>query len=340
MANLASKTNISKQVQKKRVIEHIRQDACDLFSGNKTGHVGYMRYGAPLYEGDKVLGAQFWYNSQQSEDYYLIREEKNLLKRILHDSIFEQDLEFERFVDYGPGDIYAVAAKAIPLMNKIQAKEYVALDMCENYAKDAAICIATSCKKHASYNVVNFFTKDVSIGVSKSFLFMAGSTIANIPIDIRVKDSFLHLSAFFGRARKSVTAGSWFLIGYDANNDEESLLRSYNNPPDVARFYENALWMIERDTDYQFDPAAFAYKGCWIAEEHRFAHYLVAQTDCQIVSSNGESYHFYKDAALHIDNSYKFPPEMVQRAAANAGWKTKKLWTETGRVHYILLEAI
>lgn len=322
----------------KSPVSQLKRDAQGLFSGDRTGHIGYMRYGSPAFEGDKVLGAQFWYNSQQSDSYYLAREETELLKRVLSDDVLKQIVS-KRFIDLGPGDIYAVANKSIPLVNELQIKDYIALDTCENYARDAAVCVATSCKVNASYRIANFFTRDLNIRTEKAFLFMGGSTISNIPVDIAIKDSTLHLVSFLRRVRKCVDVGSHFLIGYDANNDKETLDRSYNDNYPVSRFYQNAFWMIERDTDYVFDPDAFAYRGCWIPEEHRFAHYLVAQRDCKVTAAN-ETYYFYKGAALHIDNSYKFPVAMMERAAENAGWKAKKIWTETGRVHYILFEAV
>jgi L-histidine N-alpha-methyltransferase len=325
--------------QSKKHLDHIAQDAHDLFSGLKTGHVGYMRYGSPEFEGDQVLGAQFWYNSQNLDDYYLSREDQNLLHQILASGDLES-LNVTTVVDFGPGDIYAVANKAIPLTNTLKAQQYIAVDMCENYARDAALCVATSSKIDTSYRMRNFFTKEVDLLVDDALFFMAGSTISNIPIDIRVKDFNLHLTAFMSRMRRVVKNRGYFLIGYDANNDEDSLCRSYCNGPPVSRFYENALWMIERDSDYAFDPSAFAYQGRWIAEEYRFAHYLVAQRDVVVTSPHSETYYFHEGAALHIDNSYKFPVAVMERAAANAGWKTKKIWTETGRVHYILLEAV
>lgn len=310
-----------------KIIDDVRA----LFTGQRTGHLGYLLYGPMHFPNTDFLNVDYWEVNQVSQDFYIPAEEEKILEKALKDVSFA----VKTVIDLGPGEDAAIQKKSMAVLKKLQARKYIPVDTTRTYAEHAA----TFANVPSEVCVANFFDNVLPIQKEKNaLLFMAGSTITNIPVDRRVTDATLPLSLHLRNFRFAVDDHSYFLIGYDANQDTETLDRSYNNPT-FANVIKNLMWRIRLETGFDFDPSLFAYEGQWIPEEHRFAHNLVAKEDVTIKGPN-ESFFFPKGHVFHVQNSYKFPPEMMIRAGENAGWKAKKVWTETGRVHYILFEAV
>lgn len=307
-----------------------------LFFGEKTGHVGYLQYGSPLFQGDDVRGADLWTQCRLHEDYYLAREDDALLEKVIKD-ISGLDINVDSVVDLGPGDRNALLAKTAPLIDKLDSKKYIAIDMATSYARDAAEFVSQHCGIKGQANVSNFLEECLNIKEEKALLFMGGSTISNIPVDIDVKDATLHLSAQLAKFRSCVDDQSYMLIGFDSNQDQSSLDASYQT--DVhARLIEDIMWRMARDTDAEFNPECFQYQGKWMPKEHRYAHNVFVKKACVIRSGENETF-LDRGQVLHLDNSYKFPAEMLAKAALNADWEVVQAWTSTGRAQYTLLKA-
>jgi uncharacterized SAM-dependent methyltransferase len=309
------------------------EDIVALFSGVRTGHLGYMLYGPLHYPDTDFIEVDYWASNQASTDFYIPDEEATLIESIAGNL----SVKAESLVDLGPGEEKALQQKASPLVSALNVEKYVAVDATLDYVDAAMNYISATNGIITEGYVVNFFDKKLPFTRSNTLLFMAGSTITNIPVDITTTNATLELSRYLRYFRGAVDDSSHFLIGYDANQNISSLDRSYNNPV-FAHVIENLMWRIRVEHGFDFNPALFKYEGEWIADEHRFAHYLVAKENVH-VSGHGQRFRFLKGHRFHVQNSYKFPPEMMSKAAENAGWKTKKIWTETGRVHYMLFEA-
>ena len=305
-------------------------DVRNLFTGKKSGHLGYLLYGPTHIPYTDFLDIDYWSVNQSNKNFYISDEEIELLKTVTSDL----KLTASTMIDLGPGEDVAILQKSLPVLKKIQASSYIAVDLVNSYVDKAITFSNLPSKKYQT----NFFDSVLPFKTSNALLFMAGSTITNIPVDASVSDATLELSYYLRNFRFAVDDRSHFLIGYDANQDTNLLNQSYNNKV-FANVIENLVWRIRQETGFDMDPSAFSYKGTWIPEEHRFAHHLIVTKDT-CVAGVGELWRFRAGQRLHVQNSYKFPVSVMDRAAENAGWKTKKIWTETGRVHYILLEAV
>lgn len=317
----------------------IENDARLLFNGEKSGHLNHLMYGTPEFAGDNVQGSGYWVRIRQSKEYYIRQEDDQLLMSAVIKDFIEQQVEFKNLIDLGPGDATAVYTKTVPLLRAVNAKRYVAVDLDANYARDSALLVETLSNVEGDYLVNDFINEKLPIKDGSSIVFLGGGTIGNIPVDLRIKDAGMYLAHVFSSLKRSLKKKDQILIGFDANQDEAMLREAYCGELN-ARAVKDILFRIERDTRFNFDPNSFALHAEWIAAEYRFAHYLMAQEDVEITGPEQECFQFKKGHKLHVQNSYKFPPEMMSKAAENAGWKTKKIWTETGRVHYMLFEAV
>lgn len=314
----------------------VQKDAFDFFSGRRSGHIGYLQYGTTEYKNDPVCGSEIWSKFRHIQDYYLTNEDDGLIKEIIP-YISNINLDVETFIDLGPGDYESLLSKTQPLVNASKANRYIAIDMAEIYAQDAARFVATNCAVKSQAVVSDFLQASINIKQEKALLFMGGSTISNIPVGIEVKDATLYLSAQLAKYRSCVDNKSYMLIGFDSNQDEETLDAAYQNHVHSS-LVENALFHIHRDTNISFDPSNFKYKGIWIVSEHRYAH-CVKVLDSASVNSGFEKISLKKGQILHVDNSYKFPVSILKKAATNAGWNVMNSWTQTGRVNYVLLSS-
>jgi uncharacterized SAM-dependent methyltransferase len=337
MLNLKSLFTTEQPVIEALVQDDITSDAIKLFSGERTGHVGHLIYGDSDTLDDHVLGADLWAQARHQDEYYPADEENLLIKKVIA-RLGSFNTHIRTFIDLGPGNTAALLAKTLPLIQNLHAKNYIAIDLSENYAHNAKNYVGLNGAVKAEAVIANFFTHNLPFKKKNAFLFMGGSTITNIPVDIRTKDPIFHLSMQLSKFRKSVDNNSYLLLGFDANQNAESLYASYGSPV-MARLFEDTMWRIARDTPIEFDPSSYAYHGIWKADEHRFAH-CVKATRNNIICLPGRMINVPKGHLFHLQNSYKFPVEFLAKAASNAGWKQKMVWTETDRCHYMLLEAV
>ena len=321
----------------KTIDEDITRDATLLFKRERSGHVGYLCYGSPVDALDNVRGAEAWAQACKEEGYYLKREDDHLLQSVIQ-RLPTYNIKARTFIDLGPGDENALRTKTLPLLRCINAQRYIAVDMTQEYADAAASHVSKALETKAETVVANFMEQELPFHKNRAFLFFGGSTIGNISVDIRIKDPTLALSAQLAKFRDSIDQNGYLLVGFDANQEKNSLQGAFS-ARGIDRMVEDIIWRIARDTDIELDASAFKYHGEWIAAEHRIAHCVKATRNCIIRLRHG-TVNVAKGQIFHLMSSYKFPVDMMKKAALNAGWKTKMIWSETDRCHYALFEAI
>lgn len=313
------------------------QDAKDLFLNRRTGHLGYLQYGSPEFTDDPVHGATLWSKLRFIPEYYLARDDDTLLADVITDLV-KSNVQVSSVIDLGPGDVHALESKTLPLVKALKASQYIAVDMCKLYATESAYFMAASAAITSQSYMGNFLEDALEFNEVNTLMFMGGSTISNIPVDIHTKDATLYLSAQLAKLRTSVDASSYLLIGFDANQDQESLNAAYQNKTH-GRLVEDILWRLARDTRLDIQATDFRYHGEWMPDEHRYAHCVKVENDCAF-SIQGKTVSLEQGQILHMDNSYKFPVELLTKAAENANWHVQNIWTRTQKAHYILLQAV
>jgi uncharacterized SAM-dependent methyltransferase len=319
-------------IEPKHIDLKIALDAEALFAGTKTGHLSYIHYGEPRDPDDPVCGGREWIKLQNHPDYYVTREERQLIPSVARD--LRTLVLVPEIVDLGTGDDDNTRSKTIPLIKGLFFHTYRAVDFSESYARQAAAAVRSELDVIARHHCFDFLRPPPGLQFPLALLLMSGSTFTNIPASR--EGGHGQLQAQFAKVRGLLKSEGYLLVGFDTNQDENDLHRAYANEPH-ARMSTDVLWRIVRDTDITLEPENFEFRGCWMADEYRYAQMLTVKRNC-VISSPRRSFALQAGQMFNIANSFKFPVDAMAQAAAGAGWRVRQVWTQTGRVHYGLFE--
>lgn len=97
---------------------------------------------------------------------------------------------------------------------------------------------------------------------SRRLVAFLGGTIGNLYVEER--------RAFLGALTDALTPGDWFLLGIDVIKPVDRIIAAYDDATGVTdAFIRNALAVINRELDADFDLGNFDYVPLWDAREHR-----------------------------------------------------------------------
>ncbi len=153
--------------------------------------------------------------------------------------------------------------------------------------------------------------------------FFPGSTIGNLePAEAR--DLLRRV-----RVWPEVSA---FILGVDLMKEPEILTRAYDDPAGVtAAFNRNLLLRLNREAGGTFDIDTFGHEARWNAAFERIEMHLVSKK-AQEVTLGGFSIRFTEGESIHTENSHKYRPESIARAAAETGWDVDVFLTDEQRL--------
>jgi L-histidine Nalpha-methyltransferase len=154
----------------------------------------------------------------------------------------------------------------------------------------------------------------------KLFLFL-GSTMAQFT-DERV-------SSFLDMLRGAAHRGDRFLVGFDLFKDPEVLAKPYNTP--VADLHQlNALNVINRKFDGNFDTARMSCCGRWNAKEMRIEMVLTFNAEQHIRLNRlnfAKTYPAGYETKTHIMR--KMRPDMVEALICARGLTLERTWRDS-----------
>jgi dimethylhistidine N-methyltransferase len=149
--------------------------------------------------------------------------------------------------------------------------------------------------------------------------FFPGSTIGNLAPDEAV--------AFLREARRTLGAGTFFVVGADLRKDPARLIPAYDDAAGVtAAFNKNVLARLNRESGADFDLRRFHHEARWNDAESRIEMHLVSDV-AQTVRVADHDIGFAAGESIHTENSYKHSAAAFQALAARAGWSVA--WTRT-----------
>lgn len=284
-------------------------------SSEVTGHLG-----AYMYTNDD--NDKRWKNGHSSKSYYLGRDDKATFDIALK----ELDIQAANFFDLGPGGEASVRAKTLPITRKINAKNYYPVDLSAAFAHSALTLMKDELKISGTPIASDFF-KPLSISRPDSLIAIMGGTIGNFETYIDVKQLQSRLSSIFVNYRNAISSSGYFLVSFDANNNAQEIVDSYNS----LEFNELIMGRLSEI----IDTSEFAFEVLWKPENYQLALGVRSKID-QFVSFEDEKFAIEKNEFLPVLNSYRFPVPFVIKAAGIAGWKHLHSWSATGRTHYLL----
>ena len=154
---------------------------------------------------------------------------------------------------------------------------------------------------------------------------LMGSNIGNYE-----PDDGLRLLNLLGDALRP---GDGLLLGADLRKDRATLELAYDDPSGVtAAFNRNVLARINRDLRANFRPRAFDYAVEYDEKRGVVDSYLIAREAMTVdVSAADLRAEFSAGERVHVESSYKYAKDGIERLAAAAGFRLAQTWYDRAR---------
>jgi L-histidine Nalpha-methyltransferase len=157
-------------------------------------------------------------------------------------------------------------------------------------------------------------------GPGRTVVFFPGSTIGNFEPD--------EARRFLAGFAELAGPGAAIVLGADANNDPEILLRAYDDAQGVtAAFDLNVLAHLNRSHAATFDLAAFMHRAVWDAARSRIEMHLVSRRR-QVIEIAGASIQLERGEPIVTEHCYKHPPEVLAALLDDAGWQVNQVFAD------------
>lgn len=297
-----------------KVVDKLVKDATDFFLGKITGNLWPYLYGTPEDENDPVRGG-ILYNEmlEGEEDYYLYKYEAELFQTQGGHltSIMGANLTF---IELGPGSEQSLRLKTVPLLRTCsQLEGYLGIDISQSFLDKGLAVIRSEFPDISIQGIQQDFTQLENLPTfDKSVLLFKGSTIANLRRE--------EVPVFISQIKNLMPKGHYLLLVHDANQDENSLMKAYDNTG-MAVFMENIMHRLKRDLHIDdMDAQAFRYKPQWDPKGHDLKHVLTA-TKGQTFDVQGTPINIENGQQFHTLSSFKYPVEVFQNMLSLTGYK-------------------
>ncbi|TFH19528.1 MAG: L-histidine N(alpha)-methyltransferase [Acidimicrobiales bacterium] len=164
--------------------------------------------------------------------------------------------------------------------------------------------------------VVGDFTRHLArlpTGGTRLVAFLGG-TVGNFYMEER--------RAFLGALADGLESGDWLLLGVDLIKPIDRIMDAYNDSRGVTdAFIRNALRVINRDLDANFDLGNFEYVPLWDAREHRVDMRLRAcDPERAHIGALGLDVQLEAGEELRVEISTKFEPDDIADELVEAGF--------------------
>jgi len=286
----------------------------------------------------KKISPKFFYDQKGSQifdqitdlpEYYLTRTEKKILENNLQDIANCID-EGCLLIDPGSGSCEKVKI----LLDKIKPSIYIPMEISKSHLKSSSenlskeypwLDIHAVCVDFTVTDELPFTSENV-----QKVAFFPGSTIGNFEPEEAI--------SILKNIATMVGSGGGLLIGVDLKKDKSTLEAAYSDEAGItAEFNYNLLTRINRELDANFLLDKFNHHAFYNKEHDRMESHLVSQCQ-QTVIINSHSFEFLSGESIHTENSYKYSIEEFNTIASQAGFRDKKVWTDSDdlfSVHYL-----
>ncbi len=218
-------------------------------------------------------------------------------------------------IEFGPGTDIAFKNKTLPFLKEIkELKSYIPIDLCQTYLDESKEILNQTLPEVSVNKIKSDFIKNVELvsNFSLPVVFFKGSTITNLSTN--------NCLGFLKRVSQAIQPEGRLIVGVDANQNEASLRRAYNDGR-MANLTLSIVHYINRDLPVSgFDPMAFKYEFNWVAETHCVEHNVRATKEQNFVL-DGTPIKIENGTKFHFLSSYKYPIDYFQNLALKAGLK-------------------
>ena len=291
-----------------------------------------------LSQPQKRLSCKYFYDERGSQlfdeickldEYYLTRTELDIMDRYLEEMAYQIG---PRAVLVEPGS--GSSTKTRILLNALENPVgYVPIDISEEHLLSTAEDLRKTFPYIQIMPVVADFTQGFELPTpgstySHAALFFPGSTIGNFtPAQaIEMMRSMAHILGHNGG----------MLIGFDLQKDPQILEAAYNDSAGItAEFNLNILHRINRELGSDFDVDQFRHRATYNEELGRIEMYILSKVK-QSVTIREQVFDFEAGERIFTEASHKYTTDGFSELAAEAGFTTRKFWTDSKKMFAIM----
>jgi len=265
-----------------------------------------------------AVGSELFDQICELPEYYPTRCEREILERRAGAIVRGVD----ELVELGSGS----ATKTRVLLATGAIRRYVPVDVSPTVVER---CAEELCQLYEGLEVrglIGDFHRDLEHlpqGDRRLFAFLGG-TVGNLHPEQR--------AGFLAMLRGLMGPGDRLLLGTDLVKDRAVLEAAYDDNQGVtAAFNRNALRVLNRELDGDFDPDAFEHVARF-DEECSWIEMRLRTMEEQAVRIDGAALDLELAAGedIRTEVSTKFTPERVDAELAAAGLELDELWTDSG----------
>lgn len=285
---------------------------------------------AGLLSSPKVLSPVWFYDERGSdlfdeitrlEEYYPTRAERAILAA--HAGDIARRTGASTLVELGSGTSDKTRLLIEAMLAAGHLDRFVPFDVSEETLRAAASSLAVEYGLSVRAVVGDFHRHLSRIPrTGRRMIAFLGGTIGNFDPAQRRR--------FLGDLHGSMGPDEWFLLGTDLVKDPGRLVAAYDDARGVtADFNRNALRVLNRELDADFDVEAFEHVARWNAAESWIEMWLrssraqrvrVDGLDLEIDIADGEE--------IRTEISAKFTPDGLRGELEQAGFTTEATWTD------------
>ncbi len=271
-------------------------------------------------------GSEIFNAITELPEYYLTRCELEILQNHVTDISAQMGHPPFHFVEFGAGDSRKSRLLLAELVKQEQILSYVPVDisltpLIHLKAKLKSELPNLVCAPlHAEYfAALGELRKNASDRLVIAFL---GSNIGNL--DPHSRERFLRTLHSYLKPQDQI------LIGFDLKKDVQLMHLAYNDRAKLtARFNLNVLSRLNHQLDADFKPDLFQHYGHYDIHKGAMVSYLLSRRSQQVhLRRLGQTISFLEFEAIHIEDSYKFTENEINRLALDNGFVPRSNWTD------------
>ena len=272
----------------------------------------------------KTLPSRYFYDEKGDrlfqeimhlKEYYLPGKEREILSNLTQhlEGLIDKNHLYE-IIELGAGD----GSKTVKLLKAFHdAKHsiiYRPLDISPNVLEQNKAIVLQQAPQlpiHAvSGNYFIEYPKLESLAENKLVLFL-GSNIGNFTFE-KAKEFVSFISENFTKDDK-------LLISFDMVKDPRKILAAYDDSKGVtAKFNLNLLDRINRELGANFNSAQFSHYPTYNPLTGETKSYIISKVSQEVQLSDGISFQFKANEAIHTEISKKYFEHEIEEIAANA----------------------
>ncbi len=268
------------------------------------------------------LGSELFDRITRLPDYYPFLAERSILTA--HAADIAAASGATSLIELGSGTSEKTRLLLDAFTATGQLTRFAAIDVSETTLRQAAAGIAARYAGLDVQAVVGDFTLHLGhlpAGGRRMVVFLGG-TIGNLYLEER--------AAFLGAVADVLEPGDSLLLGTDLVKSADRLIAAYDDPTGVtAEFVLNALRVLNRELDADFDLDAFSYIPFWDPTMERMDLRVRSETPQRVtIPGAGVVLDLAPGEEIRVEISTKFRVSKIAAELEAVGLSVARVWTD------------